>query len=266
MNLQVASPTREVGEESGAHTLNKLKKLYKSKNNDAHISPHPQLSTQIRFRVLIDTCIQILWCQSVYVKTEFGAKPVLPTFQMSTKGLTVTPHSEGSCISIKLNVQLSIFQKLLWASDAKTKIYSTPEKSSPLNLPEDPEVCLFNFKFCSTQKSSVYDKQYSLMVELIVCYQFHHNSLVHKEFLKNDGGNKERVTSALNIQHLMKASLCCQMLVWCDSRGFFSIQKLDVGILWSNYFACQEEPIRGRSWAPPVLSPPHSSLHTHTKD
>lgn len=89
---------------------------------------------------------------------------------MSAKGLTVTPHSKGSCISIKLNVQLCIFQKLLCARDAKTKIYSTPEKFSPLNLSEDPEVYLFNFKFCSTQKSSIYDKQYSFMVELTGCH------------------------------------------------------------------------------------------------
>lgn len=62
---------------------------------------------------------------------------------MSSKALTVTPHSKSSCILIKLYVQLSIIQKLLWVRDAKTKICSTPEKSRPLNLPEDPVVCLF---------------------------------------------------------------------------------------------------------------------------
>lgn len=63
---------------------------------------------------------------------------------MSTKGLTVTPYSKGSCILIKLYMQVSICQKPLWVRNAKTNIYSTPEKSRPLNLPEDFVVCLFN--------------------------------------------------------------------------------------------------------------------------
>lgn len=101
---------------------------------------------------------------------------------MSTKSLTVTSHSKGNCILMKLYMQLSIFQKLLWVRDAKTKIYSTTEKSRPLNLPEDLVVCLFNLKFYSTQNSSVLYKQYSLVAEFIVCHQFHHNSLVHRVF------------------------------------------------------------------------------------
>lgn len=35
------------------------------------------------------------------------------------------------------------------------------------------------------------------MVEFIVCHRFRHNSLVHKEFLKNDGGEQgERYISS----------------------------------------------------------------------
>lgn len=47
--------------------------------------------------------------------------------------------------------------------------------------------------------------------------------------MMGEGGNRGSVTSALNIQHLIKALLCCKMLVSCDPHGFFCIQKLGCG-------------------------------------